>query len=133
MALRIDAKLGEFARGMRKEPTAPEAILWGRLRASQLEGFKFRRQTVIGPYICDFCCPANGLVIELDGETHTAVRDERRDTFLAQKGFSVLRFRNQDVMENLDGVLKAILLKARALPARFTHPLPPSLEREGER
>jgi very-short-patch-repair endonuclease len=133
MALRIDAKLGEYARTMRVEPTAPEALLWKRLRASQLEGFKFRRQTVIGPYICDFFCPAKGLILELDGDTHVAEADAERDAFLNAKGFAVLRFSNRDVVENLEGVLEAFLLKVRALPPRFTHPLTPSLEREGER
>ncbi|HKT16259.1 MAG TPA: endonuclease domain-containing protein [Allosphingosinicella sp.] len=132
MALRINAKLGEHARRMRNEPTEPEKRLWARLRNSQLEGFKFRRQTVIGPYICDFFCSAKGLVVELDGDTHDAQADAKRDQALARQGFTVLRFTNREIGENLDGVIEAILLKVRALPDRFTHPLTPSLEREGE-
>jgi len=131
MALRIDARLGKFARQMRKEPTEPEKLLWGRLRNSQLEGFKFRRQTVIEPYICDFFCPARGLVVEVDGHTHDVAADSERDERLAQRGFAVLRFTNNDVTRNIDGVLNSILMKLHALPDRFTHPLTPPLKGRG--
>lgn len=132
MALRINPRLGTFARQMRNAPTSPEQMLWRQLRNSRMEGFKFRRQTVIAPYICDFFCPAKALVVELDGDTHDPHEDARRDAALAQQGFTILRFTNVEVAENLDGVLEAILLKVRALPPRFTHPPTPSLEREGE-
>jgi len=59
---------------MRREPTPFENAVWQRLRASQLGGFKFRRQTVIGSFICDFFCPAKGLIIEIDGDTHDLER-----------------------------------------------------------
>ena len=132
MALRIDPKLGKRARQMRKEPTPFENLLWQKLRNSQLEGFKFRRQTVIEPFICDFFCSAKGLVVEVDGDTHDPVKDAIRDTWLGQRGFVVMRFTNADVGKNIECVLEVILSKLRDLPNRFTHPLAPSLEREGK-
>jgi very-short-patch-repair endonuclease len=131
MALRINPRLGQFAAGMRKEPTPFEQALWARLRSSQLGGLKFRRQTVIGTVIVDFFCPSIGLVVEIDGDTHDPVADARRDNGLNARGFSVLRFTNADVGGNIDGVLQTILMKAGTLPPRFTHPSIPSLEREG--
>jgi len=132
IALRINPRLGVFAQHMRREPTPFENAVWQRLRASQLGGFKFRRQTVIGSFICDFFCPAKGLIIEIDGDTHDLETDRHRDGILAGKGFEVLRFTNADVKENLEGVLSRILERAEARTPRFTHPPTPSLEREGE-
>ncbi|WP_380926545.1 endonuclease domain-containing protein [Sphingomonas arantia] len=117
---------------MRKEPTPFEEALWLQLRGSRLAGLKFRRQTVIGSVIVDFFCPAIGLVVEVDGDTHDAAVDSARDTWLGERGFTVLRFSNADVGRNLNGVLEAIVLAAGACRARFTHPPAPSLEREGE-
>jgi very-short-patch-repair endonuclease len=132
MALRINARLGQFARDNRREPSEYEARIWHHLRVSRLGGFKFRRQAVIEPYICDFLCPLVGLVVEIDGDTHDIDRDRDRDFDLAHQGFVVLRFSNADVRDNLDGVLAVILDKARSLPERqkITHPNP-SLGKEG--
>jgi len=131
MALRIDPKLGERARQMRKAQTPSEQKLWLHLRNSQLEGYKFRRQTVMESFICDFFCPSKGLIVEVDGETHDATADARRDDYLAERGFTTLRFTNAEVGKNMEGVLETILEKLRSLPERFTHPRP-SLEREGK-
>ena len=100
---------------MRKEPTQAEARLWARLRGRQLCGFNFRRQHAIGPYIADFCSPKGRVIIELDGSQHREQEeyDAERTTFLRSKGYRVLRFWNNDVMSNIDGVLAAIL---NALP-----------------
>jgi very-short-patch-repair endonuclease len=117
---------------MRGNLPAPEQQLWRSLRNSQVGGYKFRRQMVIEPYICDFFCSAKGLVVEVDGDTHGAEADRRRDQELARRGFRVLRFTNSEVMSNLDGVLQTILTTLDTLPDRFTHPPTPSLEREGE-
>lgn len=130
---RTNPILGDRARQMRNEPTPFEKALWLRLGGSQLGGFKFRRQIVLAPWIVDFFCSAKGLIIEIDGNTHDAEADRRRDAILLQRGFHVLRFTNQDVGSNVDGVLERILAKVSALPDRFTHPPAPSLEREGER
>jgi very-short-patch-repair endonuclease len=117
---------------MRSEPTPLEDKLWRRLRSSQLGGYKFRRQMVIEPFICDFFCPAVGLVVEIDGDSHNADEDRERDAILAGKGFKVLRFTNREVAANLEGVLESILATASSMAHRFTHPPAPSLEREGE-
>jgi very-short-patch-repair endonuclease len=117
---------------MRREPTEYERRLWGALRASQLGGFKFRRQAVIEPYICDFLCPSIGLIVEVDDDRHDPIQDRDRDFDLAHQEFVVLRFSNADIRDNLAGVLDVILEKARSLPDRqkITHPNP-SLGREG--
>jgi len=134
MTARLDPKLRSFATALRSDPTKPEAVLWSRLRASRL-GFKFRRQTVIGHYIVDFFCPSIGLIVELDGSTHRADEDAKRDSELHEKGFTVLRFGNSEVSSNIDGVLNAIFATARAMPPRYgrlPHPPAPSPEGEGE-
>ncbi|HYD12543.1 MAG TPA: endonuclease domain-containing protein [Allosphingosinicella sp.] len=94
---------------MRREPTEPEKRLWRHLSNSQLGGFKFRRQAAIPPFIVDFFCPAKGLIVEVDGDTHEAGADARRDVVLANRGFPTIRFTNGDVMTNMDGVLTTIL------------------------
>jgi len=132
VALRINPRLGRLAREMRSNLPAPEQKLWKWLRSSQVGGFKFRRQAVLESYICDFFCPAKGLILEIDGESHDRAADAERDRALANRGFTTLRFTNREVIDNLDGVLETILSKLKDLPDRFTHPLTPSLERGGE-
>ena len=128
----LDATLQERAHQMRRNPTEPEKRLWRSLSNSQLAGDKFRRQQVIHPYIVDFLCPAKALVIEVDGDTHEADADARRDAILASKGFRVLRFTNADVMTNMAGVLEVIASTVASSPARW--PCPHSLSgREGEK
>jgi len=128
-------QLHGFAREMRREPTEPEKRLWRRLSRSQLDGFKFRRQAVVGPFIVDFLCPQKALVVELDGWTHEDVRkDTRRDAALGVLGFTVLRLTNSEVMENVDGVLIRILEVLQQTPERWPTPHPnPSPEGEGLR
>jgi very-short-patch-repair endonuclease len=119
---RIDPILGERARTMRRQPTELEKRLWRHLSNAQLGGFKFRRQAVLAPYIVDFFCPAKGLIVELDGETHAAQKDDQRDVTLATRGFTTIRFTNDDVRDNMDGVLTTILENLRALPDRWPGP-----------
>lgn len=99
------------ARSLRRTMTPPEAKLWSRLRNGQLGRFKFRRQHEIGNFIVDFCCAETTLVIELDGDSHTAQEeyDEMRTRKLNEQGYQVIRFTNRDVLQNLDGVLTKIL------------------------
>lgn len=87
-----------------------ENILWRRLRARQIEGVKFRRQQPLEDYIVDFVSFEKRLVIELDGGQHAVNREEdsMRDLCLMRNGFRVLRFWNNDVTDNLDGVLEVI-------------------------
>jgi very-short-patch-repair endonuclease len=104
------------------------------LSRSQLGGYKFRRQAIIGGRIADFFCPAKGLVVGIDRDTHDPERDRRRDTWLGrQTGFAAVRFTNRDVMTNLEGVLTALLKTLEDLPDRwpgYTTPSPSS-EEEG--
>jgi len=103
---------------MRREPTEPEKRLWRHLSNSQLGGFKFRRQAAIPPFIVDFFCPAKGLIVEVDGETHVSEADARRDALLLARGFPTIRFTNDDVMANMDGVLTVILRTLSGIPDR---------------
>jgi very-short-patch-repair endonuclease len=119
-----DKILIERAKGMRREMTAPERRLWYALRAQRLDGAKFRRQVVIDRYIADFACriPCM-LIVEVDGETHADRQryDAARTAFLEGRGYHVLRFTNDEVMSNLDGVLTTI---ANALTSPLPDPLP---------
>jgi very-short-patch-repair endonuclease len=130
-------RMRALAKQLRQNPTPMEEKLWQRLRASQLQGLKFRFQHTIEPAIVDFCCPSIGLVVEVDGDTHDADKDRDRDIGLGQLGYIVLRFTNSDVATNVEGVLEAIASKAGGLPERrwnggVTRPPTPSLGREGE-
>jgi very-short-patch-repair endonuclease len=104
-------QLNQHAKRLRKDSTDAERLLWRNVRASRLEGHKFRRQQPIGPYIVDFVCFEAKLVVELDGGQHAQAEaaDRTRDTWLRAQGFGVLRFWNNDVMQNLDGVLAQIM------------------------
>ncbi|MEZ0543056.1 endonuclease domain-containing protein [Fibrella arboris] len=102
----------EARRGLRKEPTQHEALLWERLRASQLLGRKFRRQHSVGMYILDFYCPAERLAVEVDGNVHCSdaarLHDEERDVTMAQLMIKTIRFTNDDVATDIERVLAEI-------------------------
>ena len=117
-----EAELHTSAIEMRRNPTEPEIRLWRRLSNSQLAGLKFRRQHVVheAQAIIDFFCPALGLAVEVDGDTHDPSADAKRDARLAHLGFTTFRVSNIDVMQNMDGVLEAILATALALPPRWS-------------
>ena len=104
--------LGERRRTLRASLTPAEAALWRVLQRSQLQGRKFRRQHSIGPYVVDFYCPNERLVIELEGSAHdseqAAAGDEARERFLSATGLTVLRVENRYVFENPEGVLDLI-------------------------
>ncbi|HEY9879361.1 MAG TPA: DUF559 domain-containing protein [Leptolyngbyaceae cyanobacterium] len=106
------------ARELRKNQTPAEEVLWQCLRNRQLGGLKFRRQHNIGQYIADFYCHQARLVIEVDGEVHNTQRerDADRDQWMINNGFSVLRFRNDEVFNNLPIVLAKILQTAASNP-----------------
>ena len=101
---------GARAQTLRKNMTDAENLLWSRLRRKQMQAFKFRRQAPIGPDIADFACFELALVVELDGGQHaTEIKhDDQRDAYMNARGYQVLRFWNNDVIENLDGVLETI-------------------------
>lgn len=97
-------------RRLRRDSTDAEMRIWLALRDRRLAGFKFVRQLTIGPYIADFVCRDRKLIVELDGGQHSENRrDAIRDAFLAREGYKVLRFWNNDVITNRDGVLQTIL------------------------
>jgi len=97
----------ERARRLRADMTEVERRLWFRLRGRQLEGHRFRRQIPMGPYVLDFACMKARLVIEVDGGQHavSADRDDRRTAWLESQGYTVLRFWNNDVLEEPEAVM----------------------------
>ncbi|WP_303905497.1 endonuclease domain-containing protein [Thiohalomonas denitrificans] len=101
----------EFARQLRRNMTDAERRLWRHLRLRQLAGCKFRRQCPIGRYIVDFVCFEQTLVIELDGGQHAeqTAQDARRDAWLKMQGYQVLRFWNNEVLQETEVVLEVIL------------------------
>jgi very-short-patch-repair endonuclease len=97
------------SRELRADQTDAETMLWNRLRNRQLDGHKFVRQEPIGRYIGDFVCRAQRLVVEVDGGQHAeSCRDNVRDQYLVGQGYRVLRFWNNEVLSNTDGVLAVI-------------------------
>ena len=118
------------AKELRNAATAAERHLWSILRARRLLGHKFSRQMPVGPFICDFLCREQGLVIELDGGQHseTVEADERRSSYLRSQGMEVVRFWNHEVMENLDGVYERIV----SLIGTAHPPAPSRMREEGK-
>ncbi|MCR9255593.1 MAG: DUF559 domain-containing protein [Alphaproteobacteria bacterium] len=96
------------ARRLRRNQTEMEKRLWNRLRGRQLKGGKFKRQHPIGPYIVDFLCEECAQVIEVDGGQHSAEGDSERTAHIETAGYRVVRFWNNEVAENMDGVLSDI-------------------------
>ena len=111
MARNRNLKLRDRARKLRREATPAERLLWSRLRRKQL-GVKFRRQVPLGPYIVDFLCCERRLIVEIDGSQHQqgAQRrhDQTRTAWLEAQGYRVLRFWNNQVLGDLEGVLARI-------------------------
>jgi very-short-patch-repair endonuclease len=95
---------------MRSQPTPAEQRLWQALRGGRLHGLKFRRQHAIGRFIVDFYCVRAALVVEIDGQIHSEQcdADQERQGYIEAMGLSVVRFSNDQVMENLDTVLQTI-------------------------
>jgi very-short-patch-repair endonuclease len=99
----------QIARRLRVNQTDAETVLWNRIRNRQIDGHKFVRQLPISGYVCDFVCREKFLVIEVDGGQHNeSAADAIRDRRLAEDGYRVLRFWNNDVLGNLEGVLVTI-------------------------
>jgi len=102
--------VADRAKKLRKTQTPAEEYLWRYLRNRQLDGHKFYRQHPIGKFIVDFYCPAEKLIIELDGDIHDNRQkyDETRDNKLKASGFRVVRFRNEQVLSDISMVLNEI-------------------------
>ncbi len=107
---RSNPKTKHQAIQLRKDPTPAERKLWSRIRNDQL-GVAFRRQHAVGSYIPDFCSPKAKLIIELDGSQHLEQKeyDADRTKYLETQGYKVIRFWNNDVMNDIDGVILAII------------------------
>ena len=116
------------ARRLRRDATRAERKLWCVLQRAQLLGLSFRRQHPLGKYILDFYCPVIRLAIEIDGGQHNQrrqqARDKRRSLSLQEKGISILRFWNNEVLQNLEGVWEEIERTAAALRSRHATPSP---------
>lgn len=108
----MKANRTNLARELRQRQTEAERVLWGKLRNRQLEGVKFRRQQPIGQYVVDFASLEKAVIVEIDGGQHNErpvlERDERRAGWLSGEGYRVLRFWNNEVLDNVDGVLEVI-------------------------
>ena len=113
----LPAKLRAICRKLRRESTMPERLLWGLLRNRQLGNLKFRRQQVIGRHVVDFYCDELKMVIEVDGDSHTYTRaqDRTRQQELESRGLTVIRFLNDDVLQDLEAVGLEILRRAGRL------------------
>jgi very-short-patch-repair endonuclease len=126
----------DFARTLRNTPTTAEKHLWHFLRTEKLRNQKFRRQAAIGPYIVDFVCFALKLIIELDGPQHqepTALDyDTRRTAWLSSRGFKVIRFRNQELDEDIRTVIETIERAIECLEVAHKNPPLPNPPRRGE-
>lgn len=114
---------------LRTYATDAEKLVWAKLRNRQLSNLKFRRQHSVPPYIVDFYCEDRLLIIELDGGQHNEEVDKRRTDFLAQKGYRVLRYWNNDVLANIEGVMEDLMNKINSTLSN--HPSPNPLP-EGE-
>jgi very-short-patch-repair endonuclease len=113
--IRTSAPVQERARELRREMTPAEKALWDRLRGRGLDGLKFKRQHPLGPFIADFYCAECRLVVEIDGDIHDlqmehdAARTERFELY----GYRVIRFRNEQVLDDLESVLASIKAACR--------------------
>jgi very-short-patch-repair endonuclease len=107
-----DPNQTEKCRRLRRDLTGPERRLWSALRSRRAAKLKVRRQYPVGPYVVDFVCPEHRVVVELDGDSHIgrAGRDRQRQSYLESEGYRVLRVGNDDVLNDLDAVVAAVLL-----------------------
>jgi len=117
--------LARRARELRAQETAPEHALWQQLRAKRFAGYKFRRQQPLGRFVVDFVCFSRRLIVELDGGQHAdaAQYDARRDAWLKQAGFSILRFWNNEWAARQEAVLETIW-RALQEPPPLPNPSP---------
>ncbi|MEG8223845.1 endonuclease domain-containing protein [Sphingomonas sp. HH69] len=116
--------MSPHASRLRRDMTDVERVVWGALRNRQLEGFKFRRQATVGPFVVDFLCVEAALVIELDGGQHSDEADRARTEFLERRGLRVMRLWNSDVVDNFDGVIEAIRMALLQKKKTLTQPSP---------
>jgi very-short-patch-repair endonuclease len=103
----------KFAQYLRRHETDAERMLWSKLRSAQLNGAKFRRQQPVGNYVVDFICFDKTLIIEVDGGQHSISpgikHDQERTEYLENEGYRIIRFQDNDVLNNIQGVIDEIL------------------------
>lgn len=111
MHKRTTPKVFGHAKQLHRNMTPAEVKLWARLRAHRLEGVHFRNQHAIGNYVVDFCQPRKKIIIELDGSQHLEQEeyDAERTKYLESKDYKVIRIWNNDVMKDIDSVIRAII------------------------
>jgi very-short-patch-repair endonuclease len=119
-------KISRHAGSLRRNMTEAERMMWYHLRDRRLGGFKFKRQWSIGPHVVDFCCIERRLAVEIDGGQHSPECDTPRTRSLNRLGYRVVRYWNNDVHENLNGVPTDLLANLQ------THPHPGPLPQAGE-
>ena len=112
--------LTSYSRTLRNNLTDAERAIWRNLRHKNIGGYKFRRQQIIGNYIVDFICFEQKLIIEIDGGQHNENIDRIRTKFLENEGYKILRFWNNDVLKNIDGVMRNInsVLQSNSPPSK---------------
>ena len=123
-------KIIPHARRLRREATDAERRLWFHLRGRRLGGFKFKQQETIGPFVADFGCVECRLIVEADGGQHGPEQDDRRTAYLNGLGWHVLRFWNNEILQQTEGVLNVILRTCDE--RRKGKPSPCPLPRAGE-
>jgi primosomal protein N' (replication factor Y) len=129
--MRGGSSIKKNARGLRHNMTAAEQLLWKELRKYRL-GRRFRRQFPIPPYIVDFACVEKRLIVEADGGQHARPGDhDLRDSELSRQGWRVLRFWNNEILANREGVLRTIVETLGPPLKQSPHPDPPPLAGEG--
>jgi very-short-patch-repair endonuclease len=116
------------ARSLRRNMTDAERLLWQHLRNRQMDGWKFRRQHPLGPFVVDFICLEKKIIVEVDGSQHAIhiKEDAERSRYLEGQGYRIIRFWNNDVFKGIDSVLEVIYRELSKDPS-------PSLSPEGER
>ncbi|ATI80340.1 endonuclease domain-containing protein [Sphingobium yanoikuyae] len=123
----VRRQISPHAAHLRRDMTDAERMLWSILRNRQLDGFKFRRQATVDPFVVDFLCVEAALAVELDGGQHDEDRDRRRTVYLEARGLHILSFWNHDVVENIEGVADAIrsaLSKKKTVDSRSKCEIP---------
>jgi len=126
----VRRQISPHAARLRHEMTDVERKLWFALRNRQLNGYKFRCQATIGPFVVDFLCIEAALIVELDGGQHSDAADASRTAFLTKRGYRIIRFWNNEVNDSFDGVLRTIADALTEQKERRPSPYP--LPRAGE-
>jgi len=110
MARKYSRELFQVSKDLRKSQTEAEEIIWEKLKSKKLNGLKFRRQIPYDTFVLDFLCPSKKVILEIDGKIHlkTKIRDQERDEYFMEKGYKILRIKNEEVLNNVAAVLKRI-------------------------